>query len=128
MKLAGPGLLCAGRFLITASISSAVIGLFRLSASSHISSLATPFPIPYFISAWLFSNYLLVLVNPLTSSPILPQCLPSDNDQNVLHLHESVSVLLVCLVCFLDSIVDRYVFIAILLFIVLILFFLNKSL
>ena len=113
MKLSGPGLLCAGRFLITASISSAVIGLFRLSASSHISSLATPFPIPYFISAWLFSNYLLVLVNPLTSSPILPQCLPSDNDQNVLHLHESVSVLLVCLVCFLDSIVHRYVLIAI---------------
>ena len=35
-----------------------------------ISSLATPFPVLYFISLWLFCNYLLVLLNPLTSSPI----------------------------------------------------------
>ena len=33
MKPSGPGLLCVGVFLITASISSAVIGLFRFSAS-----------------------------------------------------------------------------------------------
>ena len=34
MKVTGPGLLCVGSFLRTASISSAVIGLLRLSASS----------------------------------------------------------------------------------------------
>ena len=66
----------------------------------------------------------------LIPSPLHPPIhipLPSGNCQNTLHMHESVSVL-VCLVCFLDSI-DRYVFIAILLFIVLIfLFFLNRSL
>ena len=33
MKPSGPGLLCVGSFLKTASISSAVIGLFRFSAS-----------------------------------------------------------------------------------------------
>ena len=34
-----------------------------------ISSLAAPFPI-LFTSPWLFCNYLFVLINPLTSSPI----------------------------------------------------------
>ena len=62
----------------------------------------------------------------------------SDFRQNGLDIHESVSVPLIFLVCFLDSVditlnidrydVDRYVFIAILLFIVLIFFSLNKSL
>ena len=42
----------------------------------HISALATPFPILYFASPWLFCNYLFVLLNPLTSSPI-PQHPPS---------------------------------------------------
>ena len=37
MKPSGPGLLCVGSFLMTASILSAVIGLFRLSASSSFS-------------------------------------------------------------------------------------------
>ena len=92
----------------------------------HISSVATPFLILYFTSPWLFCDYLFVL-NPLTSSPISPHPNPSGNHQNALHIHDSVSVLLVCLVCFVDSIVDRYVFIAIF-FIVLIFFFLNKSL
>ena len=35
-----------------------------------ISSLATPFPILYFISPWLLCNYLFVLLNPLICSPI----------------------------------------------------------
>ena len=39
---------------------------------SCIGSLATPFPILYFISPWLFYNYLFVLLKPLTSSPIPP--------------------------------------------------------
>ena len=38
----------------------------------YVSSLATPFPLFYFISPWLFCNYLFVLLNLLTSSPILP--------------------------------------------------------
>ena len=37
MKPSGPGPLCVGSFLMTASISSAVIGLFRFSASSSFS-------------------------------------------------------------------------------------------
>ena len=44
----------------------------------------------------------------------------SGNHQNFLCMYDFVSVLLVCLFCFLDSIVDRCVFIAILLFIFLI--------
>ena len=41
---------------------------------SCIGSLATPFPIQSFAFLWLFCNYLFVLLNPLTSSPI-PQYL-----------------------------------------------------
>ena len=37
-----------------------------------ISSLATPFPLLYFTSPWLFCNYLLLVFNPLTSSCFLP--------------------------------------------------------
>ena len=84
-----------------------------------ISSLATPFPILYFTSTWLFCHYLCILLNTLTSSPIPSPLHPfphtslsSGNCQNTLCIHDSVSVLLVCLVCFLDSIVDTYVFIA----------------
>ena len=44
-----------------------------------ISLLATPFPILYLTSPWLFSNYLFALLNPLTCSPILPLPLPSGN-------------------------------------------------
>ena len=38
----------------------------------YMSSLATPFPILYFTSPWLFCDYLFVLFNPLTSSLIFP--------------------------------------------------------
>ena len=37
---------------------------------SCVGSLATPFPMLYFTSLWLFCNYLFVILNPLTSSPI----------------------------------------------------------
>ena len=63
----------------------------------HTISLATPFPILYFTSPWLFCNtYLHFLI----SSPLhsfLPIPLPSGNHQM---FHDSVSVLFVCLVCF----------------------------
>ena len=95
----------------------------------HVSPLVIPLPILYSIFLWLFCNYLVVLLNPLnglfTHSP--KPLLPSGNHQNAIHIGDCVSVL-VCVVCVLDSIVDRYVFIATLLFIVLIMFFLNKSL
>ena len=90
-----------------------------------MSFLATPFPILYFTShGYSVTTSLYFLIpSPLHLLPRLP--LSSGNHQN----HDSVSVLLVCLVCFLDSIVDRFIFFAILLFIVLIFFFfLNKSL
>ena len=44
-----------------------------------VNSLATPFPLLYFTSPWLFYNYLLVLLNPLTSSLIHLFPLPSVN-------------------------------------------------
>ena len=80
-----------------------------------ISSLATPFPMLHFTFPWLFYDYLFVLLNPLTFHPCpyipLPYTpLPSGSHQNTLHIHDSVSVLYVFLVCFLDSIVDRYAF------------------
>ena len=72
------------------------------------------------------NTYLYFLIpSPLHPFPHTP--FPSGNHQNALHIRNSVSVL-VCLVCFLDLIVDRYVFFAILLFIVLMFFFLSKSL
>ena len=90
-----------------------------LTGFTLVSSLATPFPILYFTSPWLFCNCLFVLFNPL----------PSVSHQNTLCIHDSVSVLLVCLVCdlYLDPTVDRYMFIiTILLFTVLILLFLKQ--
>ena len=84
-----------------------------------VSSLATPFPILYFTSPLLFCSYLFEFLNPLTSSPIPIYPSPIWHPSNALRIHESVSTL-VCLVCFLDSVVDRHVFIAIFLFIVLI--------
>ena len=90
----------------------------------HISSLAFPFPIlfltsPYFVP----TNYALSLY-------LFPHSLPSPSLLITLQMisHNPLSVLLICLVWFLDSVVDSYVFIAILMFIVLIFFFLNKSL
>ena len=35
-----------------------------------LSALTTPFPILYFTSPWLFCDYLFVVLNPLTSSPL----------------------------------------------------------
>ena len=69
--------------------------------------------------------YLYFLI-PSHLHPVPYMPLPSSNHQNALHIHDSVSVLLVCLLCFLDSIIDIDVFIAILLFIVLIFFYLHS--
>ena len=58
--------------------------------------------------------------------PNFPTSLPSGNHQNSLCIYDSISVLLVGLF-FLDSIVDRYVFVAILLFIFFTFFFLQET-
>ena len=50
VKLSGPGLLCVGGFLITVSVSSGVIGLFRLSASSFTFLEIGPFHLGFQIS------------------------------------------------------------------------------
>ena len=73
-----------------------------MSMVMHVSSLATPFPILYFTSPWLFHTYLFVLLNPFTFPPCSPMPLPKDNPPNDLHIYDSVSVL-VCL-AFLYSI------------------------
>ena len=66
----------------------------------YVSFLTFPFPILYFTPPWLFCNYLFALLNPLTSSSIPLHPIPSDKHQNILNIHDSVSVLLVCLVWF----------------------------
>ena len=93
----------------------------------RVISLAAPFPIMFFTShGYSVTTYLYFLI-PSPLHPFSDTFLPSGNDQTPLCVHDSVSVL-VCLVCFLDSIVNRYVLITILLFMVLIFFFLDKSL
>ena len=70
VKPSGPGLLCVGSFLITVSVSSSDIGLFRLSASSSLNfgmlyfSRFCPFHLGFHIS-WhivLCSNFLQYFV------------------------------------------------------------------
>ena len=77
----------------------------------------------------LFILYLpIMLFNPCTFLPFSLFPLPTDNHPNDLYIYVSVSVLFVCLVCYLDSIIDSCEFIAILMFIVLIFFFLYNAL
>ena len=109
---------------------------YSLKASPHhcscpwvmrVSPSATSFSILYFtFHGNSVTTYLCLIPSSLHPFSHIP--FPSGNHQNPLHIHDSVPVLLVCLVCFLHSIVDRHIFFAILLFIILILFFLNKSL
>ena len=84
----------------------------------HISSLATSFPILYLTSPWLFCNYLFVLLNPLTSSPISPHPPPIRQPPKC-SLYPWFCLSSCLLSLFFRFIVDRYIFIAILLFIVL---------
>ena len=83
---------------------------------TRVSSLATPFPVLYCASPWLFCNYLFVRLNPLASSPIPPHTPP------IWQPSKCSRYLWFCLCsCLLSLFV-------ILLFIILIFFFLNKSL
>ena len=95
----------------------------------NISSLAFPFLILFLTSPCLFCTYHSCFLILVPFSLFSPFCLPADNLPNDLHIYDSVPVLLICLVCFLDSVVDSCEFVAIVMFIVLIFFFfLNKSL
>ena len=94
----------------------------------YICSMATIFPVLTFTFPWLFCNTNLYFIIPSHFSPISLTPFLSGNHQNGLCIYDSVSVLLVHLFCFLDSIVDRYIFIAILLFIFFISLFLKKTL
>ena len=96
-----------------------------------VSSLASPFPILFFRSCCLFCPYKLCFLILLLFPPYSPFPFQADNPPCDLHFYDSVSVLVVCLVCFcfLDSVVDSCESVVIFLFIVLIFFFfLNKSL
>ena len=97
------------------------------------------FSISYTIFNLLLSILYLpfMLLIPCILSPILPYPLPTDNPPSDLHFCDSVPVLVICLVwffvwlfvwLFLGSIVDSYKFVVILLFIILIIFFLDTSL
>ena len=96
----------------------------------HITSLASPFPILFLASPYLFCTYKLCFLIPVAFPPFFPLPLPADNPPNDLHIYDSVLALVICLVCicFLDSVVDNCEFAVILMFIVLIFFFfLHKS-
>ena len=66
----------------------------------HISPLASSFPILFLMSLCLFcTDHLCVLMPaPVPLFSLLP--LPADNPPNDLHMYDSVSVLVVCLVRF----------------------------
>ena len=66
----------------------------------HICSLATLFPMLYFISTRLFCKYQFVIFNPFTLFTHPLMTLPSGNHQNVLYIYDFASVLLICLICF----------------------------
>ena len=93
----------------------------------QICFLVTLFPMLYFhpYDYSVKTNLHFLIPSPFSSIP--HNFHRSGNHQNFLCMYDFVSVLLVCLFCFLDSIVDRCVFIAILLFIFFI-FFLKKTL
>ena len=90
----------------------------------NVSSLATPFPIWYLHPhGCSVTTYLCYLIHsPL--HPIPQPTISSGNHQNALHIHDSFSILLVCLVCFLDSIVAMY-FLPLLFIVLTFIFFLK---
>ena len=95
----------------------------------HISSLASPFPILFLTSPCVFCTYQLCFLFPVPFPLFSPLHLPVDNPPCDLHFGDTIPVLVVCLVVFvLGLVVDSCEFVVILLFIVLIFFFLDKSL
>ena len=58
--------------------------------------------IPCFTSPWLFCDYQFVLINPFSFSPSSSNTPSSGNNQSVLCIYESVSILFFHLYCSLD--------------------------
>ena len=113
---------------VPAPFPPAISPLSSCSWVMHISSLASPFPMLFLTSPCLFWTYQLCFLITAPFLPFSPFLLPAGNPPNDLQIYDSVPVLVVCLVCFLDSVVDSCAFVTLLIFIVLIFFFLNKSL
>ena len=86
----------------------------------RISSLASPFLIPFLTSPCLFCTYHSWFLFSVPFPPFSPLLLPVDNPPFDLHFCDSLPVIVVCLVCFcfLGSVVDSCEFIVTLLFIV----------
>ena len=107
---------------------------------SHFCPLYSPPPCTHILPAlgsYIHGSYTEVLASPIpvlvlisaSISSFSPFPLPNGNHPNYLHIYDSVFVLIVCLVCFLDSNVDSCECIAILVFIIFIFFFfLDKAL
>ena len=83
----------------------------------HVSCSASPFPILFLTYSCLFCTYHLCFLFPVSFLPFSPFPLPTDNPPCDLHFCESLPVLVVCLVCFLVSVVNNCEFVVILLFI-----------
>ena len=66
----------------------------------HISSLASPFPIPFLTSPCLFCAYQLCFLFPVLFPQFSPLPHHTDNPPCNLHFCYSVPILVVCLVCF----------------------------
>ena len=98
----------------------------------HISSLASPFPKLFLTSPSLFCSYHLCFLFPVPFPASASLTFPADNPPCDLYFCKSVPVLVVCLVhfcfCFLGLVVDSCEFVVILLSIVSIFFFSDKSL
>ena len=115
------------------SLSPASLPLSSCPWVVSISSLASPFPILLLTSPCLFCTYHLCFLFPVPFPPFSPIPLPADNPpcECGLHFCDSIPVLVVCLISFgfffkVQSLI--VVFVVILMFVFLIIFFLDKSL
>ena len=90
----------------------------------------SPFPILFLTSPCLFCTYHLCFLFPVPFLPLSPFALPTYKPPCDLHFCDSVPILVVCLVCFLflGSVVDSCECCHFTVHILIIIFFLDKSL
>ena len=87
-------------FHVVPPFPTAISHLSSCAWVMYVSSLTSPFPILFLTSPCLFHTYQLYLIPAPSPPPLLPQPLPADNPPNDLHIYDSVSVLVLCLVPF----------------------------